>query len=272
MHILLTYWIRLVLALLLFFSACEQYVDWELEAAEEEHIVVEAILTDEFIRQEILLSRTFTDINQSPPALLDARVQVEVNGVKYEFSPDDREPGRYVSNEPFRVLGDLDYRLKIEWQGKIFTANSELSFVAPIPEFTFEKQADTTQLSFSQYLGTYNPNQQALYEMKLDWTDIIPGDSSRALFYYYTFSSVHIGQLIVPRRERIIFPRGTKVYIKKFGLNEDFAAFLRAKALETEWQGNFFYGPRENVPTNLSKGALGFFSTCAVLRDSLIAE
>jgi hypothetical protein len=39
---------------------------------------------------------------------------------------------------------------------------------------------------------------------------------------------------------------------------------------ETEWRGGAFDVQRENVPTNLSKGAIGFFAVSTVLSDTTI--
>ncbi|MEN0046930.1 MAG: hypothetical protein AAF806_07735, partial [Bacteroidota bacterium] len=87
-----------------------------------------------------------------------------------------------------------------------------------------------------------------------------------------TFSSVHLSALSRPEKEIVSFPKGSQVIVKKYGLNDDFAAYLRAKAIETEWNGTFFYSTAENLPSNISNDALGFYSTCAVLVDTLIAE
>jgi hypothetical protein len=93
-----------------------------------------------------------------------------------------------------------------------------------------------------------------------------------ARLYYYTFSTLHISEFLPPPREDVIFPAGTIVHIAKYGLNADFAAYLRAIAIETTWNGNWFYGNPENPPTNLTGDAIGFFATCAVLRETVVVE
>ena len=258
--------------LCLSFFACEEYREWELETSDESFLVVEAILTDENMQQEVKLSQSFPDINGSVPAVTDAEVLVEVNGVQYEFSHNEAEPGSYLSDQDFEVINNLTYTLEIFWQGERYAAQSELSNVSPIPTFSFEENGDTDSLVFSRFVHVFNPSQQAMYEMNIDWSHLSNEPNSRAIQYFYTFNSVHIGQLVFPPREKVRFPRGSIVEVKKFGLNDDFAEFLRAMALETEWSGVVYYATPDNVPGNISNGALGFFSTCAVLRDTLIAE
>ncbi|MEL6254146.1 MAG: DUF4249 family protein [Bacteroidota bacterium] len=264
--------IKYLCFLCLTFFACEEYREWELETLDENFLVVEAILTDENIQQEIKLSQTFADINREVPPVSDAELLVEVNGVQYSFSHDNNQPGRYLSDRPFEVVNNLIYTLEIFWKGERYAAQSELSNVSPIPEFGFEENGDTDSLVFSRFIHVFNPNQQAMYEMDIDWSHLSNEANTRAIQYFYTFNSVHIGQLVFPPREKVRFPRGSIVEVKKFGLNDDFAEFLRAMALETEWSGVVYYATADNVQGNISNGALGFFSTCAVLRDTLIAE
>lgn len=261
-----------ILLLLVSLSACETFTDWPLEPDGDSRLVVEAILVDRTIRQEILLSQSFASINDSAPGVTDAQVSVEANGRVYDFVADPREAGRYLSAERFKVQRNLLYTLSVEWQGTAYTASSELSRVGPIPTVRFIQHPQRDSLRISEFVDIFHPNQQAMYEIDIDWRHIYNDSTARARLYYYTFSSVHISELIRPDRERIWFPPGSIVVVKKFGLNDDFADYLRSMAIETDWNGIFYYTDSGNLPSNLSNDAYGFFSTCAVLVDTLIAE
>ncbi|MCB0644315.1 MAG: DUF4249 domain-containing protein [Phaeodactylibacter sp.] len=257
----------------LFLLGCEQSVDWELDTDTEPRLVVEAILTDEQRIQEILLTQTFSDLNGSAPAVVDARVEVSVNEVVYSFVPDPQQAGRYLSAEPFRVISGLDYALLVEWEGTIYTANSTLSKVLPIPTPFFTPVGTTDSLQLGNFIPPFSSSEQALYRIDIDWTHLVDtAVLKQARLYYYTFSSIDMSQLIPPPREAVYIPKGSWVKIRKYGLNDDFADYLRAKAIETEWSGTFFYSVSDNLPTNLENGGLGYFSTCAVFVDSLMAE
>ena len=180
--------------------------------------------------------------------------------------------GNYKSETPFEVFDNSIYTLKIDWEGKIYEASSELSDVAPMPEITFDTIANTDSLVFGNFVPIYHPSQQAMYDMKVDWSHLVMDSITQARMFFYTFSSVHVSEFIRPPGEIVSFPKGSIVIAKKFGLNDEFAEYLRAKAIETEWNGSFFYGNPENSPTNISNDAVGFFSTCAVVSDTLIAE
>lgn len=264
-----------LLACGLFSFACEEYTQWKLKnPAEESRLVVEAILTNEFRTQKIKLSQSFQELNQEVPTITDAIVQVEANAVVYDFQADPNNPGMYLSEERFRIFDNLVYTLTIDWQGVLYTASSELSAVAPIPEFVFQEVDMTDSFSFmnADINELYNINQQAMYEIDIDWSHLSTFEPVQAKIFFYTFKNYYINQLVLPQREEVLFPRGSIIQVKKFGLNDDFASFLQSMNLETTWNGNFFYGPSTDVPSNISPDALGFFSTCAVLTDTLIAE
>lgn len=264
--------IVLLISLLWGTWACEEAVDWGFQEGENGVLVVDAILTNELVQQRLRLSLSFDDLNGEPPPVTDALVSVTANDVSYFFVPVAEDPGRYESTLPFTVFDDLTYELEINWQGQRYTASSQLSEVAPFPEISFLPFKDTDSLFFGTFAPIYNANQQAMYEMNVDWTHLNADEGSRAKLLFFTFSTINTGGLVRPAGDTISFPKGSIVAAKKYGLNADFADYLRALALETSWRGSVFYGPAANLPTNISGGGLGFFSTCAVLTDTLIAE
>jgi len=264
--------LTLILAVSFLLSSCEVFIGRELKLEGESKLVVEAILTNEQISQQIRLSQSHHMFNGEAPAVTDAKVRVEANGVIYDFIPDPAEPGLYKSETPFSVFSNLVYTLGIDWQGQNYSASSQLSAVAPLQVITFIEEQNSDSLSLGTFAPIYNVNQQSMYEVNIDWSHLSNSVPAKARLYFYTFNSVHISELIPPKKEKVLFPRGSIVRVKKFGLNDDFAAYLRAMAIETDWSGNFLYAEPENLPTNIYQDAYGFFSTCAVLSDTLVAE
>ena len=256
----------------LFLLACEETTDWTLNPTGSQQLVVEAILTNEEIRHEIKLSQTVPGLNDAPPPVSNAEIFVSAGTVIYPFA--ETLPGTYRSLFPFAVIGLLDYRLVINWQGREYTATSRLSPVAPIPELSLQPFGITSDsLIVSQVAPLYNANQQAMYEVQIDWSHLSAASPNRARMLFYTFNSVDASAFIRPQRDTVAFPRGSIITTTKFGLNEDFANYLRALVIETDWNGGiYFYGPRASLPTNISDGAVGFFSTCSVLRDTVVAN
>lgn len=256
----------------LVFLACEEKTQWELDAGDNGQLVVEATLTDEFKIQEIRLSRSYDELNGAIPPVTDAEVSVLANGVSIAFLPDNGAPGLYTSEQAFAIIDDLEYTLVINWNGETFSASSELSDVVPLPTITFRNYGKVDSLTFGDFAQIYNPDQQAMYRMQVDWSHLSGNTADRALLYYYTFNSIDVGSLVRPTRDTVFFPRGSTVIARKFGLSDAYADYLRALVIETDWRGGAFYSAAASLPTNLSNGALGFFSTCAVDADTIIAR
>lgn len=256
----------------LFFQYCEKETSWDLETQGNNQLVVEAIFTNELVKQEVRLSQSYDSLNGTSPKVNDAFVSVEVNGFDVVFLADTIEEGLYKSIIPFRVFRNLDYILNINWEDEIYTSESSLSTVAPLPNIFFRQFGNTDSLTFVNFASPYNPNQQAMYEVDVDWSAISGDSTSKAKTFFYTFSTIDESEILPPPREDFVFPRGSIVYIKKYGLNDDFAEYLRSLLLETVWNGNFLYSASASLPTNISNDGLGFFSACAVVKDTLIAE
>jgi hypothetical protein len=254
------------------FPACEEATDWELQSGENGQLVVEAVLTDERKIQEIRLSRSYDDLNGTAPAIIDAEVSVRVANQSVDFIPDAAEPGLYRSEREFMVIRDLNYQLEIHWAGETYTASSRLSSVAPIPAILFVPSEEPGLVSLAEFAPLYNANQQAMYEVSIDWSQLGGDSLTQAKTFLYTFSNINVSELVRPERETILFPLGSAVRVRKFGLNEDYADYLRALVIETQWRGGAFYGDPTSLPTNISGGGLGFFSTCAVLERTVIAR
>ena len=252
--------------------SCEESIEWELKPGANGLLVVDAVLTNELKHQEISLTLSYDQLNEAIPAVRDAIVSVTANRTVYPFLENPNQPGHYLSIRPFAVLRNLEYQLNVEWQGQPYSAITNLSSVFPIPDFTFKLDASQNLMTFDSVPPVYNPNQQAMYEVIIDPSAVHPNFPEKAKTLFYTFNTLDVSALVRPQRDTLFFPIGSQVAVKKFGLNDDFAAYLKALAIETDWKGGFLYGSSESLPTNISNGGLGFFSACSVLVDSFVVR
>ncbi len=115
-----------------------------------------------------------------------------------------------------------------------------------------------------------------MYEAIVHW-DHLPGYnhpdsiSSRSMLYF-TFNTIDVSHNIFPQDyQNITFPAGSIVYISNFSLNPQQGAYMRSLVSQTYWQGSLFESARGNLKGNISAGALGYFSTNAVIRDTIVA-
>ena len=263
--------LNLLLLFLFVNTACEQITEWDLNLEGNGQLVVEAILTDEPKIQEIKLSQSYDSLNTNPPAVTDAVITLEANGSSIAFLPDLSKPGSYKSEIPLNLIENLNYNLSIGWQDQDFSATSRLSVVAPIPELFYSENETGDSLQLLR-LPIFNSNQQAMYDISVDWSHLDNNPDSKIKVRFYTFETIEPSQVFGSARDPLFFPRGSIVIVKKFGLNDDFAAYLRTVETETDWNGGLFYNEPYSLTSNIKEDGLGFFSTCAVLTDTLIAQ
>jgi Domain of unknown function (DUF4249) len=252
--------------------SCEEQTDWAFQPQENEALVVEAIITNEFKPQEIRLSLTYSELNgQAVPASGATIVGSDGQG-SLNFIEDPNKAGRYLSELPFAAQLGVTYQIEIQWNGQTFQAENEMIEVYPFNKMTFRPFGETDSLTVGEVAPIYSPYEQAMYEIDIDWSHLTNSDSSHAKLFFYTFSTVDATELFKPAKETVVFPKGSIVIEKKHSLNNDFAAFYRALAMETEWQGGVYDENAASLPSNISNGGVGFFGVSAVLSDTLIAE
>jgi hypothetical protein len=257
---------------MLFLSSCEVPTDWDFQPTDNGVLVVEAIITDEFGPQELRLSLSYDALNGQPAPATGAVVQISGGGETHAFQEASTAPGRYVSQQPFAAKLNTDYSLEIEWAGASYSAQNRMVQVVPFQPVTFAPYGATDSMIIANEPALFSPHEQAMHQIDIDWTHLIPGDTSRAKVIYYTFNTIDVSGLFRPEKKPVPFPRGSIVVQSKYSLDPAFAAYCRALMMETEWQGGVFDEASASLPTNVRNGGLGFFAVCAVLRDTLVAE
>ncbi|NTW34192.1 MAG: DUF4249 family protein [Bacteroidetes bacterium] len=125
--------------------------------------------------------------------------------------------------------------------------------------------------------NAYAPVRYAMWEILLDWSNVRDfqnqnPDSCKARLLYYSLPTIDVSQVLPPEIEKISFPLGTTITQKRYSLTSEHAEFIRALLYETNWEGGLFDSAHSNLPTNISKGAVGFFAVCSVTSVSLIVN
>ena len=262
----------LVLVMLLIVFGCEEQVDWQFQPQENGALVVDAIITNEFKMQEVRLSLSYSGLNGQPEPVSDAEISISDGQNIFQFMEAPGDAGKYFSEEPFATQLGKIYTLDILWNSQEYSAENEMIAVFPFNTITFASYGETDSLTVNEVAPLYSPDEQAMYEINIDWSHISNVEPNRAKLFFYTFSTIDVNELFKPSKETVAFPKGSIVIEKKYSLNEDFAAFYRALAMETDWQGGVYDENSASLPTNVSNGGVGFFGVSAVLVDTLIAE
>jgi hypothetical protein len=266
------------LLLVLVLASCEEQTDWNLQKANNDFVVVDGIITNEFKVQTLTLTRPVTAINESPQAVSGAIVLVSSELLTHTFIENPSQPGTYRSEKPFLGIRNKTYSLLITSGTNVYSSKAELP--APVEKFNlpeYQKDKTDNKYYFTKVPVPYFPVLPAMFEVQLDWSSA-PGyetenpELCKAKLYYYTLPTIDVSEVFAPGIEKVGFPSGTVITVRRYSLTEEHAAFLRALLLETTWSGGYFNTASANIPTNLSTGAIGFFGACGVAEQTETAK
>jgi len=259
----------------LLFLSCEEKTEWDLDTNEPIVIVVEGVLTNERMAHEVRISRPMTDPNGTPQPVSGAFVAIYErdqanNNTAYRLR--QVQPGRYLTDSTVRAVPGRLYTLYIIYQGQEYYGSSFMVQVDPLDPLKYHKVPERDYWYELNFKETDHPS---MMEIILNWGHL-PGfrnlsrEETRAKIIYYTVKSIDVNKIFKPAKERVPFPVGTRVYRRQYSMNQWQEDFVRTLMAETEWRGGLFDVQPGNVRTNLSEGAVGYFSVSQVVADSTV--
>jgi hypothetical protein len=208
----------------------------------------------------------------------NAVVSVQTQDNTFLFHEDTIQKGCYYSDEKFIGVIDRTYYLSVDYDNKNIHATATMIPVYQIDSvLLYTINPETNLFSINYVAQQVNINENAMYEIFLDWSFIAPYDTlsipeSTAKLYYYTLKTVDVNEFFAPLQQDIFFPKGTKIIERKYSLTKQHAEFIRGMLFETQWTGGFFDAAEGNVYTNLSVGGLGFFGACTIIEHQIFVE
>ena len=254
----------------LLLSSCTEEIVFELNSGENNRLVVEGGITDEFKIHEIRLSRTmsyYTD--QTVPAELGAKISVSSKDTIILFEDSDND-GIYKTTDSVAGIPETDYTLNIILSDKTeYYSNAKMNKVASLDSITYKREG---------FFDFQNQDSIYFYIIQLYAKEpATPGDYY--LWKYYMddklvtdtlFEQVFVDDANVNGNDIFAFDL---FYIEEDKIENDTveitvsmeniskAQFDHHVSLmrETVWKGGPFEGPAANVPTNIGNGALGLF-------------
>lgn len=265
------FWLLLPLLLL----SCEEKTDWELDTNEPKVIVVEGVLTDERKAHEVRISGPMTDPNGTPESVSGAFVAIyetDPAGNNRAYRLRQIQPGRYLTDTTVRALNGRLYTLFIFYQGQEYWGSSYMVQGDQLDPLKYHKVPDR---DYWYELNFKETNHPSMVEIDLNWGHLIgfrnlPPEQTQARIIYYTVKSIDVNKIFKPAKERVPFPLGTRVYRRQYSMNQWQEDFVRTLMAETEWRGGLFDVQPGNVRTNLSEGAVGYFSVSQVVADTTV--
>jgi uncharacterized protein DUF4249 len=258
--------------LFLLLVSCTEKIDWELEYQEVDVMVVEAKITNEARAHEVILTWPVYEVNTLPEPVRGAVVEINDGREIHSLTEARSRPGVYQTDPGFAGEVGKGYQLRIRYEDMRISAIAFMREVLPFPNMRiFQVQKDPPL--YEAYIT--DQNGPAVIRVELDWShvpgyDTLPPDETHALIYHYTLGTVDVNHIFAPDREHVRFPPGTIVYREKESVSRVYEEFLRGMLSETDWRGGVFDVLPGNARSNLTEGAVGFFTAAEVIRDTVV--
>lgn len=275
------------IALLGFFSSCEDVVQIDLDKGQSQ-LVVDAMINNKADTQNIYLSQSIDYFDNSGklfPVSADTVYITDNQGKAFVFSPNG--PGRYIyvpnPSDSF-TIGNL-YTLHVTAQNHSYVAQSKMERVTsidsigqqknegggfgggstePIGSFVYLYAKDLPGQLDIAWIRTYRDGKflNAVNKLNLVYNAADgPGSSTDGLEFIFPISFIRTNDFESP------YLSGEKVKIELYSISEGYYYFLRTAAEQSQ-NGGLFATPPVNVKTNIepignAPKALGYFNVGA---------
>ena len=248
----------------LLFICCEEAIEVPADDSGTPKLVVEGLLTSEFKPQEITLTTSYINLNATPPPVTNAQVILHDGDTPILLSHDPEVPGVYRTPN-MQVLFGKTYTLAILHEGNQYYAQASAAFGTPLPELKY------FPVDSSQYEYQYEDSVNSMTEVIITWPYGADSTVTRRAFYY-TLGVIEVNSVFAPDKSPLRFPPGATIFRRKYSLTDSHQEFLRSFLSEVDWRGGAFDVEAANVLTNITGGALGYFSVSVVDTDSTLVE
>lgn len=247
--------------ILILIYSCTEKIDIELNDEKNSRLVVDGGITTDTASHTIKLTRTSSYFeNQKTPAETNAIVSIS-DGTNL-FMLTETSPGVYRTAPDVAGKFGKTYTLNIELaNGEKYEASCKIDTIPAIDLieyyyhevyesyifllFAQEPEGKGDNYMFNIYLDGKLDN-DTLRETSFQGDELFDGMYIPGLEIYY-----------LPENE--ISKDTTHVKIDMLSMTKAQLDYYLALMMETDWRGGPYDGPPANIPSNISKGALGFF-------------
>jgi len=258
-----------IVFLLLLLGSCEEQVTKEFDNDSGLRIVADAIITNVPGENYLRLSRQTANPNELPEKLSGALVAVTDGSGAEFFFEDSMEKGTYRPDPSVRAVSGKSYRLLIRYGDFRDTARTYLEPVSPLRDF--KTYPDDSRPDY-YFISGENSGNPAMIHYLIDTMNCMPEGSCRVEVYEYLLSSFDVAQIFSPKKQSLSFPSGSRVIRKKYSLNPEYEAYIRAVLSETEWRGGLFDVEAGTPKGNFRNNTLGFFAGCSLVMDTVYIQ
>ena len=280
--------ISAVLFSILAFFSCTAPIDIHTRDSKPV-LVVYGCLTDVSTLQHIRLTASSPFFDNAPnAAIMNAKVSVRASSGR-EYSFVSEKDGYYVSNRQFSVIPGVTYYLSVEvdFDGdgitEVYEAETTTLPIVPIDSIDITTLNIMGYRHFSLNLYMQEPSEtENYYLFKYFINDSISNDmvsefliSNDLMFngeyldgvnitYFEDFSDPKIVELFRNNENALKVYPGDRLQLQILNIEKCYFNFIRECMNEKYGENPFFGGPPSNITTNLSNGAIGYFTSFCI--------
>ncbi|HNQ82512.1 MAG TPA: DUF4249 domain-containing protein [Bacteroidales bacterium] len=264
-------------------SSCTERIDIDLDETYT-RLVVYGVLTTDTTTHYVTLSKTTSYFyNELPPPVSGAEIIIS-DDQGNEFTLQETEPGKYATSPLFAAVQGRTYTLNISLEEEInnfrnYTASTKVTSINPIDSIGLVHQPLWGEKGFYEVTCYYQePPTRDFYMFNILINGKLVTDTinSRIVinddFFNGNYTNgIGVGYLDQSKTDEILRP-GDEVTFQGCNITEEFYDFVMTLQSETGFQTPLFSGPPANIKSNLSNGAVGFFTAYSVAYSSKVFQ
>jgi len=261
-----------------FFYSCTESIELDLNTGDNNKLVVEGSVTNEYINHKVKLSRTSSYFYNKPnQPELGAQVSITDGDTTLNLV-DSENSGIYTTDIQYAGKPNHSYTLNIRLSdGQQYTSTEFLKPIAPMDSVKCEYKKSEIPFDKKYYyniniFAQEDPTPGNYYQWEVVLNDVNVTDTLRlkVLTNDEIVNGVYINNWTVYRiSEDKIDKDVNELTLKMLSISKGWYEFYYAVLSETDFSGSFFSGPPANVPSNISNGALGYFRVSCVTQTSI---
>lgn len=258
----------IVLATVVILSSCEKVIDYELNTTTP-RLVIEANVTNNADYSSVTLSKSknFTD-NNTFETVSNALVVITDNAGNADTLK-EIQPGTYKPTKMMGVPGQT-YFLTVEAEGKVYTAESQMPMAVSLDSISFNSISRFGEITVFPAPHYQDPANENNYYRFLEYVN---GERSTSIFISndLLYDGQYVNQSLRSFSDELKIESGKTVEILMMTIDANVYQYFNSLSQISGGGGPNQSGTPANPLTNISGGALGYFSACTIQKKSTIA-
>ncbi len=269
--------------ILTFLWCCTERIDIEVDSTYT-RLVVEGYVTTDTMQHQVRLTKTSDYFyNQSTSPVSGALVRIDDGHTFFKLNEEPDIPGVYVTSGDFHGIPGKTYTLMIsqvdindDGQTEEYSANSELHPVNSVDSIKLELLESIHYSIYQVKVYAQDPPEKNFYAFKVYKNGKLITDSLSNLivqddvFFNGNYTYGIPSQFLDQQKEDEKVNPGDIITFELNGITEEYYNFILEAQSEIFYQTPLFSGPSANISTNISNGAIGFFTAYSIDRCSTV--